>query len=90
MQVYTDARGVPGYGSVCALADKLLNMGLPMSVDDVQHLRRLAASVSGKDKNPQFKKPAPTLLTLKYRTNRKSSVIPGVYHHYLLQIDGYL
>ena len=90
MQVYTDASGVPGYGSVCALADKLLSMGLPMSVDDVQHLRRLAASVSGKDKNPQFKKPAPTLLTLKYRTNRKSSVIPGVYHHYLLQIDGYL
>ena len=81
---------MPGYGSVCALADKPLKMGLPMSVDDVQHLRRLAASVSGKDKNPQFKKPAPTLLTLKYRTNRKSSVIPGVYHHYLLQIDGYL
>ena len=53
MQVYTDARGVPGYGSVCALADKLLSMGLPMSVDDVQHLRRLAASISGKDKNPQ-------------------------------------
>ena len=88
MHVYTDARGVPGYGSVCALADKLLNMGLSMSVDDVRHLRRLAASVSGKDKNPQFKKPAPTLLTLMYRTNRKSRVIPGVYHHYLLQIDG--
>ena len=88
MHKYTDARGVTGYGSVCALADKFLSMGLPMSVDDVQYLRRLAASVSGKDKNPQFKKPAPTLLTLKYRTNRKSSVIPGAYHHYLLQIDG--
>ena len=53
MQVYTDASGVTGYGSVCALAEKLVNMGLPMSVDDVQHLRRLAASISGKDKNPQ-------------------------------------
>ena len=84
MHVYTDARGVPGYGSICALADELLSM------DDVQHLRRLAASVSGKDKNPQFKNPAPTLLTLTYCTNRKSSVIPVVYHHYLLQIDGYL
>ena len=69
---------MPGYNHVCALADKLVMVGLPLSVNDVLQFQTLSDSLISADKFPKFKMPATTLMTQKHRTNRKNSATPGV------------